>query len=179
MKLILRELTTDDEQAFREGLKDWVGEDPEWYSFVWTKEMTHSEHLQVLKDQKDKNKIPSHRVPSTMLYGFVTVAEHGKSKEVIVGRLSIRHELNDFLFQRGGHVGYAVSPKHRQKGYATEILRQGLQCCKDLGLTKILITCSDSNVASQKIIEKLGGCLENKLFDEEKNEFLRRYWLEL
>ncbi|WP_374079805.1 GNAT family N-acetyltransferase [Bdellovibrio bacteriovorus] len=169
--LILRELTDKDEQAFLRGMEDWQGQDLSWYTFEWKPGMSHAEHLLILKNAKDRNKIPANRVPSTMLYGFVD----GE----IVGRLSIRHELNDFLKERGGHVGYSVSPRHRQKGYATEIFKQGLQYCKTLGLSKILVTCSDNNVPSWKIIEKFGGSLENRIFDTEKNEFVRRYWVEI
>ncbi len=171
MSLILRELTQDDETAFLDGLQDWMGEDLEWYTFVWKPGMSHSEHLQILQNRKNKNEIPSHLVPNTMLYAFV----EGK----IVGRLSLRHELNDFLFERGGHLGYSVSPPNRQKGFATEILRQGLEYCKKLGLSRVLITCSDQNIPSWKIIEKFGGDLENRIFDSEENEFVRRYWIDL
>ena len=57
-------------------------------------------------------------VPSTFL-----VADVGG---VIVGRTSIRHELNEFLAREGGHIGYGVLAEHRRRGYATEILRHSL-----------------------------------------------------
>jgi predicted acetyltransferase len=40
----------------------------------------------------------------------------------IVGRVSIRHELNAYLPSVGGHIGYAVRPAYRRRGYAP---RQG------------------------------------------------------
>lgn len=169
--MILRELTSSDEQSFLSWVSDWKNESLTWATFAWKPGMSHFEHLQILKDQKDKSKIPAHLVPSTMLYAFV----NGD----IVGRFNIRHELNDSLVQRGGHIGYAVSPKQRQKGYATEIFRSGMKCCKDLGLKKILITCSDENTPSWKIIEKFHGTLENRIFDKDKVEFIRRYWLDI
>jgi len=170
-KMVLRELTEQDEKSFLNWVEDWEGEDLFWATFAWTPGMSHKEHLQKLEEQKDKNKIPSNRVPATMLYAFVG----GE----IVGRLNIRHELNSNLLQRGGHVGYAVSPKHRKRGYATEIFRHGLETCQKLGLEKILITCGNDNIPSWKIIEKFSGSLENRIYDSEEEEFVRRYWLQV
>jgi predicted acetyltransferase len=62
--------------------------------------------------------MPADRVPATFLVADVDGA--------IVGRVSIRHELNDHLTHFGGHIGYGVRPAHRRRGYATEILRQSL-----------------------------------------------------
>lgn len=131
--------------------------------------MSHREHLQMLADHKDKAKIAANRVPSTMLYAFVGPK--------IVGRLSVRHELNEELHHRGGHVGYAVCPSHRRKGYATEIFKQGLLFCHKLGLDKILVTCGEENEASWRVIEKFGGTLENKIYDQADSEMIRRYWV--
>lgn len=167
----LRELGNQDEKAFLNWIEDWKGQDLFWATFAWEPGISHKEHLQKLEEQKDKNKIPSNRVPATMFYAFV--------ENEIVGRLNIRHELNSHLMQRGGHVGYAVSPKHRHKGYATEIFRQGLKACQNLGLEKILITCGNDNVPSWKIIEKFHGSLENRIYDSEEEEFVRRYWLHI
>lgn len=167
--IILRELTDQDENSFLNWVEQWTEDDLGWATFTWEPGMPHAEHLQKLQDKKDKSKIPSNRVPDTMLYAFLD--------NEIVGRLSIRHELNDHLLERGGHLGYAVSPKHRKNGFASEIVRQGLVACQKLGLDRVLITCGDTNIASWKIIEKFGGSMENRIFDMEDNELVRRYWL--
>ena len=49
MSLILRELTEQDESAFMEGLKEWVGESPHWYSFIWKPGMPYLKMLSRLK----------------------------------------------------------------------------------------------------------------------------------
>lgn len=170
MVLSLRELTEHDEAAFLRGLEEWNNADISWYSFAWQPGMPHAGHLQILKDQKDKSKLPSDRVPSTMFYGFVDGA--------IVGRFNVRHELNDSLLERGGHVGYAVNPSQRRNGLATQMVDQGLEQCRRLGLRRILLTCADQNVASWKIIEKFGGSFENRIFDLKANKFVRRYWID-
>lgn len=170
-QLILRELNANDENVFFEGLKDWQDEDLSWYTFVWRPGMSFNEHLEILSKNKDKNQLAQNRVSSTMLYAFVG------SK--IIGRLSVRHELNHSLLERGGHMGYSVSPLQRNKGYATEIYKQGLLFCKNLGLEKILVTCGDKNIGSWKVIEKFSAHLENRFFDQQKDEYVRRYWINI
>jgi predicted acetyltransferase len=41
----------------------------------------------------------------------------------VVGRISLRHELNEFLRTLGGHIGYVVRPTFRGSGIASETLR--------------------------------------------------------
>ena len=95
----------------------------------------------------------------------------------IVGRSSIRHSLNDWLFTYGGHIGYAVRPQFRRLGYASEILRQSLEVTRELAIHKVLMTCNDDNIGSIRVIEKHGGVLENKVMDGDA--LLRRYWIDL
>lgn len=169
MNLILRELTINDELAFLKGYEDWKNHDLSWYTFVWKPGMEFNEHLRLLKEHQDNP--PPIFVSSTMYYAFIN--------QEIVGRLSFRHELNDKLKVRGGHIGYSVNPNQRRKGYATEILRQGLEYCKLKNLKKVLLTCEDSNIPSCKTIEKNGGILENKILDNAENKIIRRYWINL
>ena len=46
------------------------------------------------------------------------------------------------------------------KGYASEILKLTLLEATKCGLSDILITCNEPNIASAKVIEKNGGVLE-------------------
>ncbi len=97
----------------------------------------------------------------------------------IVGRVSVRFELNDYLLEHGGHVGYGVAPAHRARGYATEILRQALVILRADGVERVLVTCDDDNVASARVIEKNGGVLESISPPQEgDNKFVRRYWIQ-
>ena len=56
-----------------------------------------------------------------------------------------------------GHIGYAVVPWKRGRGYATEALRMMLAEAARIGLHRIEITADPDNLASQRVIEKAGG----------------------
>jgi predicted acetyltransferase len=79
----------------------------------------------------------------------------------VVGRISLRHELNAWLREVGGHIGYAVRPSARRRGYATQALAQVLPLAAERGIDPALVTCDDDNLASRKVIEANGGVLED------------------
>lgn len=171
MSLVLRTLRIEDKSAFFAGLKEWEGEDSSWYSFTWEPGMRFEELLQLEAKNSVGECLPPGYVPATMFYGFVD--------DIIVGRLNIRHTLTDNLRYRGGHIGYAVAPRYRQRGYATEMFRQALLICRKLGIGDLLVTCADDNPPSWRIIEKFSGVLENKVWDSVDEEIIRRYWIRL
>lgn len=170
--LVLRDLNETDENAFFAGMKDWEGEELDWYTFSWKPGMSYAQMLDILKNETAGIGLLPGRVPHSMLYGFVD----GR----IVGRVSIRHVLNEQLRRRGGHIGYSVSPQLRRFGYATEMVRQALEHIKTMGYAEangsVMVTCSDSNVPSWKIIEKFGGKLFDRINDDD-GELIRRYWI--
>jgi predicted acetyltransferase len=88
-----------------------------------------------------------------------------------IGRMSIRHELNDWLKEVGGHIGYDVRRSRRREGHATAMLAAALRIAHDLGIEQALITCDTDNLASRLVIERNGGVLQ----DESKGKL--RYWV--
>lgn len=98
--------------------------------------------------------------------------------EVIVGDIRVRYKLNEQLLQEGGHIGYALHPDHRRRGYGTAACKLALDFCKDIGLKKVLITCDEQNTASRKIIESVGGIADTPYAQSEDKAVLR-YWVEL
>lgn len=91
------------------------------------------------------------------------------------GVIQIRHELNAFLRQYGGHIGYSVHPDDWGQGYATRMLALALEQCDALGLRDILITCHPDNRASARVIEKNGGVHTQTV--EVDGRPVKHYWI--
>src|SRR5215469_4941588 len=102
--LRLRPLRTGDEAAVREAQKVMAGED---FTFAFGLDETTewNDFLRNVDKVRRGVDLPDDRVPGTFL-----VADVGG---MIVGRISIRHALNDFLAVKGGHIGYCVLPAYR------------------------------------------------------------------
>jgi predicted acetyltransferase len=128
-----------------------------------------TQYLDILEAERRGVDLPPDRVAATFLVADVD----GQ----IVGRTSIRHELNEHLAREGGHVGYGVLVEHRRRGYATEILRHSLVVARAVGIDRVLVTCDDGNVGSVRVIERCGGVFES-LIDVEDGPPKRRYWID-
>lgn len=61
-----------------------------------------------------------------------------------------------------GHIGYEVFSWKRNKGYATEALRQILPEAIKLGMPFVELTTDVDNLVSQKVIKNNGGILHEK-----------------
>ncbi len=128
-----------------------------------------AEFVKNLQDMAEGLNLPAGFVPATEFW----LVDNGE----FIGRVSIRHSLNSNLLKLGGHIGYYIRISKRKMGYGKIILKLALLKAKKLGLTKILITCDDTNFASAKIIEENGGVLENKVEVGDNLPKKRRYWI--
>lgn len=59
------------------------------------------------------------------------------------------------------------------------MLHDFLPYCREIGLSKVLITCLTENEGSRRTILKNGGVYESTVYDPEKNVHLERYWITL
>jgi predicted acetyltransferase len=124
-----------------------------------------------LRSWSDPAQTPPGRVPETIFW-LVEGQE-------FIGRVSIRHALNDWLRQIGGHIGYDIRPSWRRQGYGTRILALALPEARRLGLSAVLVTCDADNVGSKAIIERNGGRLESAALDPGTGVPILRYWIDL
>jgi predicted acetyltransferase len=168
MLLRLRPFTRDDETAIL-GAQRELSTEGFMFALDYEEGMDWQGYLDFLEHGRLGLDLAANRVPASMLAAEV-------SGEV-VGRLSVRHTLNEFLAREGGHLGFAVRPQHRRNGYATEILRQGLIVARSLGVDRALVTCDEDNLGSAAIIERCGGHFDSTHVTD-GGRSIRRYWID-
>lgn len=150
--LVLRPFRPDDEAEAKAAHAELAHDD---FAFLLDQraeggpEETWAEYVERLENQRHGRRLDPGFVPASFLAAEVDGA--------LVGRVSIRHELNDFLTTWGGHVGYGVRPAYRRRGHATQILRASLGLLADLGVDEALVTCDLDNAASEATIRACGG----------------------
>jgi predicted acetyltransferase len=163
----LRPLRVDDEEQARAAHLE-LAEDDFPFLLDWHEDEPWTAYVRRVRNQRCGIDLPPGWVPSTFL-----VAE---ADGELLGRVSIRHEFNDFLENFGGHIGYAVRPAHRRRGFATEILRQALIIARAEGIVDVLVTCDEGNFGSIAVIERVGGTLEDVRVEPGRGP-KRRYWI--
>lgn len=133
----------------------------------------YDEWLRKLAQDLDLPNISADKVPAHTYFLM------RKGEPRIYGMINIRHKLNDYLLREGGHIGYSIRPTERRKGLGALQLSLGLQKCRELGLSRVLVTCDKSNPGSAGVIRNNGGVLENEIPCKPDGELLQRYWISL
>jgi predicted acetyltransferase len=132
-----------------------IGEEIRQFSPTWHDPTAFAVYIRILHTASLENTPrPPGRVPATTLWWV--------DGEEYLGRLAIRHRLNEFLRELGGHIGYDVRPSARRRGHATHMLRAARPIAQGLGIDRVLITCDVDNVGSRRVIEANGGEFEDQ-----------------
>jgi predicted acetyltransferase len=171
MMIELRELRLEDETAFRNAVVEFKVHNPDWeFAFRFDEGVPFHDYVKRVHGWSKGVDIGAF-VPNTYLVALLD--------NKVIGRVSLRHELNANLLKDGGHLGYGIVPSERRKGYAKEVLRRTLPFARSVGLNKILLTCDDDNIGSWRTIEANAGILQDKLFEPGMKVSKRRYWIDL
>ena len=165
--MILRRPSQTDKEAILDMMTEFEREKSSHDGGFWNPDnFVYEEWLEENFQAEAGLNIPENWVPAIQLVSF---DEAGHA----LGFLNLRLRLNDYLLEKGGHIGYSIRPSERGKGYAKESLRQGLQIAKEKNIHRVLLTCSIKNPASRVVILANGGQLEDIRHETE------RYWIDL
>lgn len=171
LKMRLVRPTLEDKERYLDYLHEWAVFGGEMVpSSCSLKEMTYEEFLKSLEQSRHLETVTPGKVPATL---FLFVDENRR----IYGALSLRHLLNDYLLNYGGHIGYGIRPTERGRGYAKTMLYLGLQEAKRVGITRALVTCDAVNKASAATILSNGGVIENTVNHD--GTLVQRYWIDI
>jgi predicted acetyltransferase len=151
---LAEEFLAEGDQRYREAIADFEG------------------FIQLCSNEAVGRNLAPGRVPQST---FWLVRDGPK----ILGCSRLRHTLNAFLEEEGGHVGHDVRPSERRRGYETLLLRLTLDKARDLGLKQGLVTADSPNVASWRIIENNGSILHGEELSQHTGQLLRKYWIDL
>ena len=169
-ELELRQLRADDERSFLEALAEFRSEQPPWdFALGYTQGETFEQYVRKQEDWSRGERLPPGFVPGGFYVGIV--------EGEVVGRVSIRFRLNEFLSKLGGHIGYGVRASLRRRGYATRMLQLALPLCRIHGIESALVICDVDNVGSRRVIERCGGVFESITNDPSLQIQRRRYWV--
>lgn len=171
MKLV--KPTTELRESFRSAVQEWnrqyqPGSGIRDADALFT-DAGFEEWVQALTDEEQRPAQP----------GYVRCSYYwivdGSEQEEVVGCIALRHELNEHLRKLGGHVGYAVRPSRRGRGYATRALEALKPLARERGIEEMLLTCDETNIASRRVIEACGGVFEDVHDDGQRRTL--RYWV--
>ena len=162
----------DLEDSYHDFIEDFNSQNERIVPFVLRFKEDLPSIVQKLKDASKGIGLPNGYVPHSTFW-LVEDNVH------LLGVSNFRHKLNKDIEIVGGHIGYSVRPSERNKGYATLLLAMTLDKAKEIGLGRVLVTCSKSNIASERVIQKNGGIFESEVQSDDGSLITRRYWITL
>lgn len=168
--LEIRELESQDEQQAIDAHHQLIAEDFEFLP-TWSADEDWEDYIYRMSAGRRGEHIPEGWVRSGLFAAF----DQGD----LVGRVSLRYELNEGLLQVGGHIGYGVIPEYRRLGVARALCKFGLQELREAEIEHALVTCDSDNIASKSTIESCGGLLDAELPEIEVSDgpSKLRFWI--
>ena len=93
----------------------------------------------------------------------------------VAGILSLRPGLTSEEARKWGHIGYAVAPALRNRGYAGQMLAWGVDRLAEHGLKEVAACCYASNLPSCRVLEKAGFAPDGGYPEEGSGKPVVRY----
>lgn len=145
----LKEDSYDDIDMLDEYNREYLEKYPDFEPFV-----TRDNYSEVLKNNELLKKGIGNDGIKEVFYWAI---ENNK----IIGHASVRlnPEDNPSVLKYSGHIMYGVVPSKRNLGYGSIICHLLIKEMDKLGYTDIIVTCSDDNLSSIRVIEKNFGKL--------------------
>lgn len=172
MRILLINHLPNFEEHFKNYVKTWeleeMNPDEDYYGMYkrvfedYTDFINHLVSLRSISRFKEKK-------PYIRFYWFVNELEE------IVGTIRYRRNIPEEY----GNIGYEISPNSRNKGYGKKMLNLLLIELKKEGLKSVLLSLSEDNIISQKVIEHNGGKFVKKLIKTDSKEILDIYEIAL
>ncbi len=161
-------------EALREGHSDTT--DPHLQVPLPVIEADPGAHIAALNKHETIIRLPDGTEMGSVPYAHLWLVAGGE----LIGRVSIRYALNQRLIRFGGHIGYGIRPSRRRQGFGRQALVLAKANVRAHGLSRVLLTCADSNFGSARIIESCGGELESiEPHSDPPHVMTRRYWIDL
>jgi predicted acetyltransferase len=161
-------------EALREGHGDTT--DPHLQVPLAVIEADPGAHIAALSERETIIRLPDGTAMGSAPYAHLWLV----AGDELIGRVSIRYALNQRLIRFGGHIGYGIRPSRRRQGFGRQALMLAKANVRAHGLSRVLLTCADSNLGSARIIESCGGELESiEPHSDPPHVMTRRYWIDL
>ena len=175
MKLFLKEPSIEDKEEIVNMCEELRNCDDEYKfeglsNFKDIVDNNYEEFLEKCEENKHIDQINPNYANQTT---FILIDENGH----VYGAGNLRHELRGNLINIGGHIGYAIRPSERGKGYGTTQLLLFLEKTKEMGIDKALLTCRENNIASARVIEKCCGVKDKSVYSMYEGIMESRYWI--
>lgn len=106
---------------------------------VWLREKARYEAIDVLG------------YPESIYYEMVL-----RESNEIIGRVDLRLADTEHVYYEG-HVGYYVKPEYRGNRYTIDAIQELIPLAKSYRLSELTFACSPDNMASIKVIQRLGA----------------------
>lgn len=140
-RLLLRKFKKDDA---KEIFETWLSDADVAKYMVW------NPHNRLEETNKWLEKCISKYNNNQIYHWGIELKENNK----LIGSISANaHETNDEYYE----IGYTIGKKYWNNGYATETLKATIEFLnKEIGISKFICRCAAENIASEKVIKKVG-----------------------